>query len=247
MTTAPSADGSPRSATGSNPIGSERAALLRLAIALAGPILTAGVTDVGWWMALLGGSVAVTLIARPEPRMLAVRLASLTAFLVPVLPLVALAGRSENRLAMALVLGMRGFAAVLWITAWTNRINSRALARGLTRIGVPAALLDVAWLTERYRHVLGAEFGRLTRAMTLRGYRPELSRRSLLDTGNAAAILLVRGVDRAERVRAAMLCRGHGATSELTGSSEHLAAPVEARVAEVEPVRTPPDSVAVRA
>ncbi len=56
--------------------------------------------------------------------------------------------------------------------------------------------------------VLHREYLRLRAAMKARGFRPRLDRHTYRSFGYLVGMLLVRSLDRAERIAAAMKCRG---------------------------------------
>jgi cobalt/nickel transport system permease protein len=60
----------------------------------------------------------------------------------------------------------------------------------------------------RYLGVLEAEYGRLRAAMRARAFRPRTDAHTLRSLGHLVGMLLVRSAERAERVMAAMRCRG---------------------------------------
>ena len=69
-------------------------------------------------------------------------------------------------------------------------------------------LIQLALLSYRYLFVLGDELDRLRVALRVRGFRNRASWHSYRTVGHAAGTLLVRGYERADRVSAAMRCRG---------------------------------------
>jgi cobalt/nickel transport system permease protein len=73
---------------------------------------------------------------------------------------------------------------------------------------VPGLLVHLVLLSYRYLFVLADELARLRVALRTRGFRNRPDLRSWRTVGAASGTLLVRGHDRAERVAAAMRCRG---------------------------------------
>jgi cobalt/nickel transport system permease protein len=98
--------------------------------------------------------------------------------------------------------------AVLLLVATTgfDRVCS-----ALGRLGVPRVLVTQLWLLYRYAFVLGDEVVRVLRAHALRA--PNHPRPSWRTARALFGQLLIRSLGRAERVYAAMLCRGY--TGEL--------------------------------
>jgi cobalt/nickel transport system permease protein len=82
------------------------------------------------------------------------------------------------------------------------------LGQGAAALGVPRLFVHLVLLTQRYVFVLAEEFGRLRRALRVRGYRGRANRRGFATIGAVAGTLFVRGHERAERVHHAMAARG---------------------------------------
>jgi cobalt/nickel transport system permease protein len=97
-------------------------------------------------------------------------------------------------------------ASAMAITTTTTVFQLMTAARSM---GAPEKLTAMLGLMMRYIVVIRDEFDRLVWAMKIRGFRATTSLHSLKSFGNLAGILLVRGLDRGERVYAAMLCRGY--------------------------------------
>lgn len=81
---------------------------------------------------------------------------------------------------------------------------------------LPGALVQIARLAFHYAFVLAAEARRTHIALRTRGFRPGTNGHTYRTMGNATAGLLVQGADRAERVSAAMRCRGFDGTFRTT-------------------------------
>ena len=80
---------------------------------------------------------------------------------------------------------------------------------------VPATLVLIAQLAFRYIGVLFEEARRLRIALWCRGFRAKTNRHTYHTLGSVAGALLVRGGERAERVSAAMHCRGFDGTPRV--------------------------------
>lgn len=175
------------------------------------------------WRAL-GGACALAVLAAvsarpPWPsilrRLLAMDglmllvLASLP-FTVPGEPLMHWAGHSASRegLLQALAITAKANAILLMLMALVGSLSTVTLGHALQRLYVPAALSHLLLFTVRYLDVLGAEYARLRRAMTARAFRPRTDRHTWRSLGWLVGMLLVRSFERAERVLAAMKCRG---------------------------------------
>ena len=108
----------------------------------------------------------------------------------------------------ALVLLARvGLAATIVFTL-VGGLEPVRFGHGLARLGVPERLVHVFLFAVRFVDLLRGEAARLRDALRARAFRPATSRHALATYGDLAGMLLVRAFERAERVDAAMRCRG---------------------------------------
>jgi cobalt/nickel transport system permease protein len=82
------------------------------------------------------------------------------------------------------------------------------LGRALARLGAPDKLVHLYAFTIRYLDLLHREYARLRTAMKARAFRLRGDRHSWRSIGWLFGMLMVRSVERAERIMAAMRCRG---------------------------------------
>src|SRR5581483_1767685 len=108
----------------------------------------------------------------------------------------------------ALLLCLKAVAIVTLTLVLLATAPLAATLKAAHTLRVPGPLIQVAMLTYRYIFVLFAELSRLRIALRVRGYRNRATRHSYRTVGHVTGILLVRGVERAERVSQAMRCRG---------------------------------------
>jgi cobalt/nickel transport system permease protein len=73
-------------------------------------------------------------------------------------------------------------------------------------------LCHLLLFTYRYIYVFEQEYRRLVQAMKIRGFQARTNLHTYRSYAYLAAMLLVRSFDRAERVFAAMRCRGFNGT-----------------------------------
>jgi cobalt/nickel transport system permease protein len=169
----------------------------------------------------LAGALAFAGLGRLAPGPTAKRLAAVNFFLVfiwlflpfsvPGEPGLTLGGLTATRpgLELALLLTIKVNAAALGALAFFGTSSVTQLAAAARRLGAPEKLTAIFLLTLRYFHVLRLEYVRLRQALKVRAFRPGFNLHTFRTYANLVGILLVRGVDRAERVHAAMLCRGY--------------------------------------
>lgn len=109
----------------------------------------------------------------------------------------------EVALAVILAKFALSLGAALLLVATTG---FDAVCAALGRLGAPRVVVAQLSLTYRYLFVLGGEAGRMARAHAMRA--PALGRPTARTAGALLGHLLVRALDRAERVHRAMLARG---------------------------------------
>jgi len=119
-------------------------------------------------------------------------------------PLVA----SDAGLARAAAVLCKANAVVLAMLALVGTQEASRMGWAMHRLRVPGALVHLLLFTVRYLGVLDAEYARLRAAMRARAFRPRSDAHTLRSLGNLVGMLLVRSAERAERVMAAMRCRG---------------------------------------
>lgn len=193
-----------------------RARLLAFAVLLA-TVLGLG-TLTGAAVAL-GAALAAALLARP-PAAAWRRLGRLEALVVVLLvvvplsvpgpPLVTLGplAISAEGLERAASLALRINTAAVLAVALVAVVDPVRLAQALAWARLPARLVHLLVMVIRLMPLLEAEILRLRQAMRARGFVARGDRHSLAVAGTLVAMVLVRTLDRAERVSEAMRARG---------------------------------------
>lgn len=168
----------------------------------------------------LAAAVVIVLIARLPMRPVLRRLVPLNVFmcLLCVLLPIGATGPSlfeigpvkfaESGLHRAVTIALRANTIVLVATAMISTLDPSALGHALHHLRVPGKLVHLLLMTVRYLRVLHDEYRRLRTAMTVRGFQRRLSWHTCRTLGHLLGMLLVRSMDRAERITAAMKCRG---------------------------------------
>lgn len=111
-------------------------------------------------------------------------------------------------LSFALVLAIKANAMVLWVIVLLGAMDFITFGHALRHLRVPEKLVHLLLFTVRYVDALHGEYLRLRMAMKMRGFRPRVSWHTYRSFGYLVGMLLVRSLDRAERILAAMKCRG---------------------------------------
>lgn len=116
---------------------------------------------------------------------------------------------SEEGLARAISIALKVNAAVLATFALLGSMEPVRLGRAAGRLGVPLELVHLFLFVVRYAGVFEAETTRLREAMRARAFVARSNLHTWRTFGNLAGLMLVRSLDRAERVEEAMRCRGY--------------------------------------
>ncbi|MCD6405149.1 MAG: cobalt ECF transporter T component CbiQ [Planctomycetes bacterium] len=125
----------------------------------------------------------------------------------PVFHIGALSWSSEG-LWRAGLIAARANAIMIAMTALLATMEPAHLGFALSHLGCPDKLVHVLLFMVRYVEVVHVEYHRLRDAMRLRGFRPRFNRHTLRSLGYLTGMLLVRSLERGERIMQAMKCRG---------------------------------------
>ncbi len=118
---------------------------------------------------------------------------------------------SADGLVEAARIALRGNAIVLVLTAFIGGMEPVTFGHAMQHLRVPAKLVQLFLFTVRYIAVLDQEQRQLRTALKVRAFEPRLDLHTLRTYGNLVGMLLVRALDRSERIHAAMRCRAfHG-------------------------------------
>jgi cobalt/nickel transport system permease protein len=82
------------------------------------------------------------------------------------------------------------------------------LGLALNRFGCPDKLAHILFFAVRYLDVIHREYTRLMNAIKLRCFRPGFNRHTFRTYGYLIGMLLLKSLDRSERILEAMKCRG---------------------------------------
>ncbi|MBW2016576.1 MAG: cobalt ECF transporter T component CbiQ, partial [Deltaproteobacteria bacterium] len=107
-----------------------------------------------------------------------------------------------------LLITLKTNAIILALIALVTTMSAFDTGRAMRRLGIPTKIVHLFLLTYRYIHVIYMEYQRITKAMKIRGFSPKTDLHTYRTYAYLVGMLFIRSYDRAERVRAAMLCRG---------------------------------------
>lgn len=111
-------------------------------------------------------------------------------------------------LEQAVVIGLRANAVILCLMALVGSMEPTTLGHALARLRVPVPLVHLLLFVVRYIDVIFEEYRRLCVSMKVRGFRPANTWHTYRTFGYLVGMLLVRSMERSERILMAMKCRG---------------------------------------
>jgi len=167
-----------------------------------------------------GAAIAATVLSGVPIATMLRRLLPLNLLMAVLLVLLPLVGKgdalwsigplsfSREGLLLAVGVAVKGNCILASLLALLGTIDAVALGHALNHLRLPDKLTQLLLFTVRYIDVLHGEYVRLAAAMKVRGFRPGMNRHTYRSYGHLVGMLLVRSLDRAERVVDAMKCRG---------------------------------------
>lgn len=106
---------------------------------------------------------------------------------------------------------LKSNAIIIALIALIATVPVVTLGQAMHNLRLPDKLCHLLLFTYRYLYVFEEEYHRLVQAMKVRGFQPRTNLHTYRSYAYLAAMLLVRSLDRADRVFQAMRCRGfHG-------------------------------------
>ncbi len=115
---------------------------------------------------------------------------------------------SVEGLERALTVFLRANAIIISMLCLLGTLEPETLGHALARLGVPNKLAHLFLMTARYLDVLFDEYSRLKQAMRARAFVPKSNFHTWRTFGWLIGMLLVRSMDRSQRIMNAMKCRG---------------------------------------
>ncbi|OQW94507.1 MAG: cobalt ECF transporter T component CbiQ [Beggiatoa sp. IS2] len=115
---------------------------------------------------------------------------------------------SYTGLWQATMITLKSNSILLIFTALLNTIESMTFGYALYHLKLPQKLIHLLLFTVRYLDVLQQEYLRLRRSMLIRGFHPKTNRHTYRSFAYLVSLLLIKSLDRSERILAAMKCRG---------------------------------------
>ena len=108
----------------------------------------------------------------------------------------------------AVEIGLTANAVVLALMTLVGTMEPVTLGHALHALRLPESLVHLMMFTIRYIEVLRDEYLRLRTSMLVRGFRPRTNWHTYRSFGYLLGMMLVRALERSERILDAMKCRG---------------------------------------
>ncbi|WP_415719605.1 cobalt ECF transporter T component CbiQ [Maridesulfovibrio sp.] len=123
------------------------------------------------------------------------------------------------------IITLKSNGIILAITALIATMPVQTLGSGMQALKIPDKLCRLLLFSWRYVHVMISEYTRMRRAAAMRAFKPRSNLLTYRTYAWLLGMLLVRSMDRAQRVWQAMICRGfngkfHTLTSYRTGKRD---------------------------
>lgn len=115
---------------------------------------------------------------------------------------------SREGLWRALEIALKANAVMLVLLTLAGTLEAVTLGHALGHLRVPEKLVQLLLFTVRYIELLEREYRRLRQAMQARAFVPCSQWHTWRSIGYLFGVLLVRSLERSERIVAAMRCRG---------------------------------------
>lgn len=116
---------------------------------------------------------------------------------------------SKEGLLHACQIALKANAVVLCLLSLVGTMSATTLGYAMARLRVPDKLVHLLLFTVRYLDVIGQEYKRMRRAMQARAFVLRTDRHTWCSIGYLVGMLLVRSLERSERIADAMKCRGY--------------------------------------
>jgi cobalt/nickel transport system permease protein len=108
----------------------------------------------------------------------------------------------------AIEIALTANTVILSLMVLVGTMEPVTLGHALHRLRCPEKLVHLLMFTIRYIEVLREEYLRLRSAMKVRGFRPGTNWHTYRSFGYLVGMMLVRAIERSERILGAMKCRG---------------------------------------
>lgn len=195
-------------------------ARMRIVLACVFAIVTVSLTTLAALVMALSVALGLLLVSRLPWKRTLKRMAMMDAFILFMLVLLPFTvpgdaifvihglTASWQGLWQAVEIALTANAVILALMVLVGTMEPITLGHALHRMRCPEPLVHLLMFTIRYIEVLREEYLRLRAAMKVRGFRPGTNWHTYRSFGYLVGMMLVRAIERSERILGAMKCRG---------------------------------------
>ncbi|MFC1891762.1 cobalt ECF transporter T component CbiQ [Thermodesulfobacteriota bacterium] len=115
---------------------------------------------------------------------------------------------SKEGIAYSVIITIKANSIILTLIALMSTMPVFTMGKAMRHMHVPAKMVHLFLFTYRYIHAIHREYLRLISTVKIRGFQPASNMHTYRTYAYLVGMLFIRSHDRAQRVRAAMLCRG---------------------------------------
>jgi cobalt/nickel transport system permease protein len=193
---------------------------MRIVMAALYAVVVVSLNNLWVLAAALGLSLSLLAFSGLPPRKTLKRMAMMDSFIIFMLvllpftvpgdPMFSLWGidASWQGLWRAAEIALTANAVILAVMTLVGTMEPVTMGHALFALKTPERLVHLMMFTIRYIDVLREEYQRLRTSMKLRGFRPGTNWHTYRSFGYLVGMMLVRSIERSERILAAMKCRG---------------------------------------
>lgn len=193
-------------------------------------IVTVALVTIPALIAALSVSIGLLLLSRLPIRRTLKRMAMMDSFIIFMLVLLPFSmpgdamftvfgfPASWQGLWKAVEIALTANAVILALMVLVGTMEPVTLGHALHKLRCPEMLVHLLMFTIRYIEVLREEYLRLRAAMKIRGFRSGTNIHTYRSFGYLVGMMLVRAIERSERILGAMKCRGFSGRLHLLQS-----------------------------
>jgi cobalt/nickel transport system permease protein len=193
---------------------------VRVVMACVFAITTVALSTIPALIAALATAISLLMMSRLPIRRTLKRMAMMDSFIIFMLVLLPFAMPGEPMFSVfdfpaswqglwkAIEIALTANAVILTLMVLVGTMEPVTLGHALHKLRCPEVLVHLLMFTIRYIEVLREEYLRLRGAMKIRGFRPGTNWHTYRSFGYLVGMMLVRAIERSERILGAMKCRG---------------------------------------
>lgn len=193
---------------------------MRIAITCLFAVVTVALSSIPSLLIALSVSIGLLLMSRLPIRRTLKHMAMMDSFIIFMLVLLPFSMHGDTMFTLfgfaaswqgfwkAIEIALTANAVILALMVLVGSMEPVTLGHALHKLRCPEVLVHLLMFTIRYIEVLREEYLRLRGAMKVRGFRPGTNWHTYRSFGYLVGMMLIRAIERSERILDAMKCRG---------------------------------------